>query len=92
MKSVMDDIKKIRERGSLATSGYARGVTITLPMSKMTAILDTIDEFKDALDYLLSQTVDADLEHGIGLTEGETMAREQALAALAKSVREEVKG
>lgn len=39
----------------------------------------------DALDYLLGQTVDMDLEHGIGLSEGEADAREQALAALAEA-------
>jgi hypothetical protein len=39
----------------------------------------------DALDYLLAQTVDMDLAHGIGLTEGEEDARAQALAALAEA-------
>ncbi len=39
----------------------------------------------DALDYLLGQTVDMDLEYGIGLTEGEADARERALAALAEA-------
>ncbi|MBA4063081.1 MAG: hypothetical protein C0501_05105 [Isosphaera sp.] len=39
----------------------------------------------EALDYLLGQTVDMDLEHGIGLSEGEADAREQALAALAEA-------
>lgn len=38
-----------------------------------------------ALDYLLGQTVDMDLKHGIELTEGETEAREQALAAIKKA-------
>jgi hypothetical protein len=38
-----------------------------------------------ALDYLLEQTVDMDLKHGIELTEGETEAREQALAAIKKA-------
>lgn len=41
----------------------------------------------EALDYLLQQTVDMDLAHGIGLTEGETEARRQALRAIAKTVR-----
>ena len=39
----------------------------------------------EALDYLLEQTVDMDLKHGIGLTEGETEAREKALAAILKA-------
>jgi hypothetical protein len=39
----------------------------------------------DALDCLLRETVDKDLEHGVGLTEGQTAAREQALAALAEA-------
>ena len=40
-------------------------------------------ELLDALDYLLQQTVDMDLEHGIELTEGEKEARSKALAAIA---------
>lgn len=39
-----------------------------------------------ALDYLLAQTIDMDLKYGIELTEGETEAREMALAAIAKTV------
>lgn len=39
----------------------------------------------DALNYLLEQTVDADLSFGIALTEGEADARAQALAAIAKA-------
>jgi hypothetical protein len=42
-------------------------------------------ELAAALDYLLEQTVDMDLKHGIALTEGEAEAREQALAALARA-------
>ena len=36
-----------------------------------------------ALNYLLEQTVDQDLAHGITLTEGEADARQQALAIFA---------
>lgn len=36
--------------------------------------------FKDALDTLLTETVDKDLKHGIELSEGEEAARNQALA------------
>jgi hypothetical protein len=39
----------------------------------------------EALDYLLTQTVDQDLKYGIGLTEGEEDARKQALAAITKA-------
>ncbi len=35
-----------------------------------------------ALDCLLEQTVDMDLAFGIELTEGEALAREQALSAI----------
>lgn len=38
-----------------------------------------------ALDYLLQQTIDQDLKHGIGLSEGEEDARAKALAAIAKA-------
>ena len=37
---------------------------------------------KFSLDYLLTQTVDADLAEGIALTEGEEDARQQALGAI----------
>lgn len=36
----------------------------------------------EALDYLLQQTVDADLADGFELTEGQSKAREMALAAI----------
>jgi hypothetical protein len=39
----------------------------------------------EALDYLLQQTVDQDLEYGIGLSEGEEDAQAKALAAIAKA-------
>ena len=42
-------------------------------------------ELADALEYLLGQTVNMDLAHGIGLTEGEADARERALAILAEA-------
>lgn len=42
-------------------------------------------ELLDALDYLLEQTVDMDLKHGIELSEGEEDARAKALAAIAKA-------
>ncbi len=35
-------------------------------------------KLRQALDYLLEQTVDMDLKHGISLTEGEADARQQA--------------
>lgn len=38
----------------------------------------------DALHALLEQTVDQDLNHGIGLTEGEEDARQQAIAIFAE--------
>jgi len=37
----------------------------------------------DALHYLLEQSVDMDLKHGITLSEGEQYAREKALAVFA---------
>jgi hypothetical protein len=41
-------------------------------------------ELFDALDYLLEQTVDMDLNYGVGLTEGEADARRIAHTAMAK--------
>jgi hypothetical protein len=42
-------------------------------------------ELLAALDYLLEQTVEMDLEYGIALSEGEDDARAKALAAIAKA-------
>ena len=42
-------------------------------------------ELLDALDYLLTETVDQDLKHGITLSEGEECARVKALAVIAKA-------
>ncbi len=42
-------------------------------------------ELLQALDYLLKQTVDMDLEYGIGLSEGEEDAQAKALSAIAKA-------
>ena len=39
----------------------------------------------EALNYLLAQTVDQDLSHGIELTEGEQDARIKALAAIGRA-------
>jgi hypothetical protein len=39
----------------------------------------------EALDYLLQQTVDMDLKHGITLSEGEEDARQKALAVIAEA-------
>lgn len=38
----------------------------------------------EALEYLLRETVEKDIENGVGLTEGQTAARERALAAIAE--------
>lgn len=43
---------------------------------------DTSPDLRTALQYLLEQTVEMDIAHGIPLTEGEQDARQQALAAL----------
>lgn len=52
-------------------------------------LADAAPELLAALHYLLEQTVDQDLAYGIELTEGETEARAQALAAIAKATGEE---
>ena len=44
------------------------------------------DELRDALDYLLTQTVDQDLKYGLTLSEGETEARDKAIIAIARAV------
>ncbi len=47
------------------------------------------DELLEALDYLLTQTVDQDLKYGISLSEGEEDARAKALAIIAKATGQE---
>jgi hypothetical protein len=49
---------------------------------------DVIIELREALHYLLEQTVDMDLKYGIGLSEGEEDARTKALTAIAKACGE----
>jgi hypothetical protein len=46
-------------------------------------------ELREALDYLLEQTVDMDLKYGFTLTEGEADARTKALAIIAKVAADE---
>lgn len=47
-------------------------------------LLKAAPKLLEALDCLLEQTVDMDLKHGIGLSEGEEDARAKALAAIAE--------
>jgi hypothetical protein len=42
-------------------------------------------ELLDALDFLLEETVDADLEHGFALSDGQRIARKKALKAMRKA-------
>ena len=42
----------------------------------------------EALNHLLEQTVDMDLEHGVTLSEGEEEARAQAMEAIAEATGE----
>lgn len=46
---------------------------------------DAIKELREALIYLLEQTVNADIAYGVELTEGEIEAREISLAILEKT-------
>ena len=42
-------------------------------------------ELIDALNDLLRETVDRDLDYGVELTEGEQLARDKALAAIERA-------
>ncbi len=46
---------------------------------------NTHENLLDALEYLLTQTVDMDLNQGITLTEGEQEARDRALSVIAEA-------
>jgi hypothetical protein len=48
-------------------------------------LMTAAPELLEALAYLLEQTVDMDLKHGIELSEREAEARAKALTALAKA-------
>ena len=48
-------------------------------------LMASAPELLEALDYLLQQTIDQDLNYGISLTEGEEDARRKVLAAIAKA-------
>ena len=61
-------------------------LTLTEWVGKLPDCHRAAEEYKGllhALDYLLEQTVDMDLKHGVTLTEGEEDARHTALAAIA---------
>ncbi len=49
-------------------------------------MVETWHELLEALDYLLKETVDSDLEYGIELTEGEHQARDKALEIIARAI------
>lgn len=44
-----------------------------------------VETLRSALDKLLEQTVDMDMQYGVQLTSGEKEAREQAIAAMEQS-------
>ena len=44
-----------------------------------------INDLIDALNYLLEQTVDQDLAHGLELTEGEMDARQRAIRVIERA-------
>jgi hypothetical protein len=67
---------------TLAALVYEHSVTIDFEDERMRKAAPALLK---ALDYLLEQTVDMDLKHGIGLTEGEEEARAKALAAIAQA-------
>lgn len=61
------------------------GATLTFTGFQRKSVMTDLVE---ALSYLLEHTVDADLAHGIELTQGEADARTQALAAIAAAMAE----
>lgn len=57
-------------------------------VENLTAILAMQDRYAEmlaALEYLLEQTIGQDQQYGIELTEGEAIAEQKALAAIAKA-------
>ncbi|MFT0140739.1 hypothetical protein ACEK07_45940 [Alcanivoracaceae bacterium MT1] len=82
----------IAERAESAIRGDDAWKNVVLPKSAFTELQRAkyrnrdlrvvIAEMADALNFLLSQTVDHDLAHGIELTEGEIEARQRAIRAI----------
>jgi hypothetical protein len=72
----------------LTQGGHAHGIDPDA-LDREAAVVAAAPDLLAALDYLLSQTVDADLAYGIELTEGEAEARQMALSAIAKATGEE---
>ena len=60
-------------------------VAAMVPNKSNARLIAAAPDLLDALEYLLQQTVDMDLAHGIELTEGEQEAREKAIAAIAQA-------
>lgn len=57
-------------------------------VENLTAILamkDSYAEMLAALEYLLEQTIGQDQQYGVELSEGEAIAEQKALAAIAKA-------
>lgn len=57
----------------------------TPPTLSALLMMKAAPKLLEALDYLLTQTVDMDLKYGITLTEGEEDARARALSAIAEA-------
>ena len=81
--------ERLREAHDLLAEAGLRPHERTL-LKALALLIAQRDDLREALDYLLQQTIDQDLKHGITLTEGEEDARAKALAAIAKATSKEL--
>ncbi len=81
----MSDLSTKKIRNMLAA--HNDGVYLLNARDNLGEIVDFLlklsNKMVEVLDYLLEQTIDQDLKHGVTLTEGEEDARQRALAVIA---------
>lgn len=85
VSSLEDDEASMRNNGDEQLDEMIRRIH---DLRKVQPLVENAQALREALDYLLQQTVDQDLKYGIVLSEEEDAARKQAQAVMAITVVE----